>query len=258
VLQLNFKARTTSNLQWKIDRVMASARAGAQQGVEKIAADLRDDVAQTLSRIYDKATEIRTLTQGIITQPMGAGIRGTTGGLVGTTSGGRFNESGWRALYEIVAACPVITTRQSMGVRVGAGGLLAPKSVSLTGGNYVSAMACDTKTINYEAKFWYTRKDGTTLMANPFNGKYMESVEHGGVWNVRPRSDNKGNALFPQPGILARGIRKSVGPLRPFGDTIFKTRARHVAGFANFMKTYIQFIRTGGLSSSASAGATLV
>lgn len=229
-MQLKFTARTTGRFQRKLDMAMASARKGAQVACEQGARTIRDEVAEFLERVYSTETEEKTLMAGWIAQ--GVGSAHGQFGRVGTAEGGRMTD--FTPLHRIIRECRVDTISETV-----AGGQVAAGRGLMLGGNYVSAQACNVNEINERAKFKYDRSKQKGLEANPFHGRYIQSVIEGGVWNVVPRADNPRGVLHPQPGVLAGEMIKQVNPTHAFETTIRKCRSKVVMEMAFTIKGYI-------------------
>lgn len=217
---------------------MASATAGAQKAVAEEAETIKNEVASFLEQVYPKDVERKTLMQGYISEGIG-NVFGQFG-KVGTHEGGRLQ--GWTPLPQIIRDCAVRTQSEAVTSLLGASsaGGLSPRSAWISGGSWVTAQACSTDEINKKARFSYGRKKQSgPFFANPFHGKYVQSVEEGGTWTVRPRADNRGNVLYPQPGILAKEMIKQIAPHHMFENTIRKMRAQSKIRVMRKIKMYV-------------------
>lgn len=147
---------------------------------------LRNELAQELEMVYPLSTELRTLMMGFAESPSRF-----TGGQIGTTEGGRLDYSSFKPLPEIIrgARIKVRHTKNMMSLEIGS-----------------------LSRLNNDARFDYYRKDGQKYTANPFDGLYVQSVNDGGVWHVRPRSDSRTNMLYPEDGVLIKAMKKEVSP----------------------------------------------
>lgn len=250
------RANITSAFKTKLDIARASGRKGAQKATEAGAKHLIEKTADFYENAYPAEKEIQTLVKGRITEG------GAVGVTVGDTEDNRFIEDSYTPLHQIIRDCKVITITDETSLSAGASpGLFAAKAITITGGDVVSSQACNTDEINAKAKFKYQRKNGGTFEANPFHGKYIESVDRGepGVWEVEPRSDNPRNTLFPQIGFPARKMLKSVEPVRGFEVARTTERAAVVNMARAIIKEFIGFVAGRGFSPFAQgpSGSTL-
>lgn len=229
MVPLKYKIRTTNSLRQKLDIAMASARKGAQVACEEGARSIRDEVSEFLEQVYSTETEIKTLVTGLITESVS--FADSSKGMVGTAEGGRLNRSKFTPLHQIIRNCRVFS---HSGVATGS---WAP--ALSRGGNRPYAQAGRVSEINDAARFFYDRRKQKDLQANPFNGRYIQSVLEGGVWNVAPRSDNPTNVLQPQPGVLARKMVKQVNPTHAVDITVRKMRGRVTEDAAMTIKMYV-------------------
>lgn len=246
-MRINYKVQIMPSLGTLFDKAMASAKAGATRAVEDQAVFMRDAVADKTAAQYGEDEEKKTLMQGFVTEGNNMGGR-----LVGTDEGGRLVQ--WTPLHRIIRMSKPLTLSIMEHISwEPAGYILGP-------GKLISAQICRADEINELARFWYERRGGSRLQANPFNGRYIESVEDGGVWDVRPRSDNKGHKLSPEWGVLARAMSKTITPQLLFKSTVAERRRSVVVGVGRMVKQYVAFAAGKGAAAydSGASGGTLV
>ena len=235
MVRLKYKVKINyGNVQHKMDMARVSALKGAKDACNESAEYLRDEAAEIVNRVMNRNRERDMLVEGTVTRSPGGIFDGQT---VGSAQDGRFVESSFISLVDAIKQCQIVGEGsshrlQEIWIPTPAG---MPMSFKLVGGNYVSASICRYSEINAKKKFMYRRSNGAEFWANPFAGKMMEAVEHGGAWGkwvVRPRGDNKLHVLSPNPGVRAFEMVKTVPPIRPFGKTIASNRTyvmNHVA-----------------------------
>lgn len=246
MLQVKIRANFNSaDLKQKFEMAYISANKGAQVACAESAGKIRDDVAKFVSRNFGTMEEINALMRGTV---YGGKFDGR---IAGTHEGGRLDFSSFVPLSRAIKNCPVTMGGEKMGLLASASpsALAASiltggsESISLIGGRQVRAFACTYSEINAQKKFEYTRNDGSKHTANPFHGKMMQAVEHGGVWDVLPKHDRA--MLSPEFGVAAKRMRKIMKPLHPFAKVIIGSRHNVRQNVARTIKEYVAFIRLG-------------
>lgn len=186
------------------DAIQAVAEA-TQIALAREMQTLRERVAE---RTPSSEEEAEILSRGVIE----GAVKGRSiadlqfrAGFVGTPEGGRFIRQGEQlSLREAILTDPILVTRQFDRMIAAIGNA---NRINLLTGFY-----------------WNTRKRGIQGPTLPFNQAYVQAMEDGGlVWTVVPRPGTK--ALEPEPGVLARRMRKTVGPYRMFKGALFAGQA---------------------------------
>lgn len=100
-------------------------------------------------------------------------------------------------------------------------------------GNFIKANTGHTQEINEKTKLRYFRKAqaGGLHISYPFNSKFLESIEFGGTWEVKPReysTDNKKGPklLRPEPDITTATMFKSTDPYRMYRRALHSNKVR--------------------------------
>lgn len=145
---------------------------------------LKDKIVDNTKNVYPEHIEKEVLMRGVA---WGGGAG--TGMYIGSEEGGRC--IGYRPLYNLIQEEKLYMRSE--------------------GDNVTVVEGIDPNVISAKARFRYRRRSGAEFEANPFHGRYFDAVEDGGlVWNVEPRSDNRGHILEPENGVFAQHMTKTV------------------------------------------------
>lgn len=173
----------------------------------------KKDMSRELSRIYSTEQEIQTLTTGF------AGPDSSfSGGRIGTGDEGRFIKSSFTPFWQIIAEQDIHTRRRK---------------------NKVSGYFGRVSEINKKSEFKYSRSSGEVYTAKPFHGLYLQSIDKGGVWNVRPRMDNKKRILYPQEGVIVKSMIKEIEPRSFIKRAEMRSRVRIRGSIKNAVRKTI-------------------
>jgi len=90
-----------------------------------------------------------------------------------------------------------------------------------------------TQDINEKTKLMYQRRSGTIHTSYPFGGKFLEAIEFGGTWEVKPRS-YEGNRirgkkpwpLMPEPEVTTATMFKTAYPYRMYKWALHSNKVR--------------------------------
>lgn len=155
---------------------------------ELLRSGIRDCIKpEIVSRTPDLNEEGKLLSKGIIT---GGGKYPQ--GEVGIQEGGRFLKQDYLSVQNAIRAEKVEVEKT---------------------GTLVIGKFGNTRRINSRAGFWWRVASGGMRKTLPFNHRLIQAMEHGGTWNVRPRTNKY---LHPEPGVKAERMRKTIKPVGMF------------------------------------------
>lgn len=215
--------------QAKLARAIRAVGDAIQIGLAREMQALR---AAAAARAPSPDEEAQLLSRGVSTNQPGGNV--TASGEIGTPDGGRFIKVGdMLPLREAMADERIRTVRQLDQFFAGIG---------------------DPETLNARTGFsWATRRRGIQGPTLPFNRAYVQAMERGGVWIVKPRPENRsfGNAttgfvqgnLEPEDGVYTREMVKTLPPRRMYAGTLFDRAAQIRRDILGAAKTAVQEIR---------------
>jgi hypothetical protein len=206
--------RITSAGNAKLKAILEAARKAGAKELYESTLEARKVAAATAPSPEEEARMVSIGTpDDLIAGRRAAGrdLRGfASSGLVGTNEGGRYIwAEGTMPIQKAIAEDPVAMKLGSDEIRATTG---------------------HAKLINQATGFsWITRHRGLQGPTRPFNKRFLEALEFGGVWQVKPRRDNKQGLLEPEDGLLTTGMTKTVGPHGMYHNARIFMEGRRIA-----------------------------
>jgi hypothetical protein len=193
----------------KIGRAQKAVAAAVEASLQRTAANFKKRLAQFSPAPMEEAQllsegqvfESRTVTRGKRKGQFEVSTR-----VVGTPEGGRFlRRPPMMSLRRAIAASPVKITMTKTGV-----------------GRFNLEMA-RARDLNLLTGFsWKTKRRGVQGPTLPFDRKWVQALEYGGVWEVRRRG---AELLNPEDGVLAGRMIKTVEPWGMYRQAKLAVRA---------------------------------